>query len=112
MQRTMNYRRFFWRVGLILAVFLALYLVLNGQLQEVQQKEKSLQVTLSRLEETNQDLETELRQVDSEDYIVSSAMTNYAFMNKNDIRFSYTNPEALYAYTEEELKILMEEMAE
>ena len=50
--------------------------------------------------------------VDTDDYVVTSAMTNYAFMNRNDLRFRFTNPEALYAYTEEELKILMDEIAD
>ena len=57
-------------------------------------------------------MEAELRLVDTEDYIVSSAMNNFAFMNRNDLRFQFTNPEALYAYTEEELEILMAETAE
>jgi PAS domain-containing protein len=50
--------------------------------------------------------------VDTEEYIVSSAVTQYAFMNRNDLRFRITNPEALYAYTENELKILMDELAD
>ena len=57
-------------------------------------------------------MEAELKLVDTEDYIVSSAMTNFAFMNKNDLRFQFTNPEALYAYTESELKILMDEISD
>jgi hypothetical protein len=31
-------------------------------------------------------------------------------VNRNDIRFEYTNPEALYAYTEGEIAILMDEL--
>ena len=34
------------------------------------------------------------------------------FVNRDDIRFEFTNPEALYAYTAEELRILVDEMAE
>ena len=43
---------------------------------------------------------------------MSSAIQNYDFMNKNDIRFEYENPEALYAYSEQEIRILMDEMTE
>ena len=64
------------------------------------------------MEEQNKEMNAELSLVGTEDYIVTSAMTNYAFMNKNDLRFQFTNPEALYAYTEDELKILMDEMAD
>ena len=39
-------------------------------------------------------------------------MENYSYMNKDDIRFEFTNPEALYAYTEEEIRILMDEMVD
>ena len=31
---------------------------------------------------------------------------------RDDILFEYSNPEALYAYTEEELRILVDEMAD
>ena len=41
---------------------------------------------------------------------MTSAVRDYAYVQKDAIRFEYTNPEALYAYTEEELQILMDEM--
>ena len=41
---------------------------------------------------------------------LTSAVKEYAYVQKDAIRFEYTNPEALYAYTEEELQILMDEM--
>ncbi|MBP3719963.1 MAG: hypothetical protein J6J41_01395 [Clostridia bacterium] len=112
MRSTMNYRRFFWIVGLMGVVFLALHWILSSRLGAGRQEESTMTVTLNRLEEENKAMEAELRLVDTEDYIVSSAMTNYAFMNKNDLRFQFVNPEALYAYTESELKILMDEMAD
>jgi N utilization substance protein A len=64
------------------------------------------------VEDENKEMEAELKLVDTEEYIVSSAVTQYAFMNRNDLRFRITNPEALYAYTENELKILMDELAD
>ena len=112
MRKTMNYRRFFWTAGLMLALFGVLFLVISGQLGEKQEEENALRRTLIRLEDENASLDAQLQLVDTEDYIVTSAMTNYAFMNKNDLRFQFTNPEALYAYTEDELKILMDEMAD
>ncbi len=112
MRKTMNYRRFFWTAGLMLALFGTLFLILSGQLGEKREEETALRRALIRLEDENASLDAQLQLVDTEDYIVTSAMTNYAFMNKNDLRFQFTNPEALYASTEEELEILMDEMAD
>ncbi len=108
----MNLRQFAWIAGGILTVFLALFLLLRGQVQQNREQETALRVTLGRLEQQNGEMTLQLSQVGTEDYIVTSAMTNFAFMNKNDLRFQFNNPEALYAYTEEELKILMDETAD
>ena len=112
MQNSMNWRRFGWIAGILAAVFLVFFLLLHRQVSESRRTETALRVTLTRMEEQNKEMNAELNLVGTEDYIVTSAMSNYAFMNKNDLRFQFTNPEALYAYTEEELKILMDEMAE
>ena len=69
-------------------------------------------MTLTALEEENRNLTARMNVVGTDDYIVSSAIQNYSFMNKNDIRFEFDNPEALYAYSEEEIRILMDEMTE
>ena len=112
MQNTMNYRSFLWIIGAMAAVFLILFLILSGQATEKRQQETALNVTLNRLEEANKEMENRLKLVETEDYVVTSAMNNYAFINRNDLRFQLTNPEALYAYTEDELKILMDEMSD
>ncbi len=109
MQKTVSYRRFGWALAGILAVFLILYGIASRQLGSRQEEENLLRAKLNDLEEKNQEMDAELKLVGTEDYIVSSAMNNYAFMNKDDLRFQFTNPEALYAYTEEELEILMAE---
>ena len=41
---------------------------------------------------------------------MSSAVRDYSYVRKDAIRFEFTNPEALYAYTDDELQILMDEM--
>ena len=112
MRETMNWRKFGLIAGILLAAFLLLFSLLHHQLGNTRQEENALRTTLTRMEEQNKEMNAQLKLVGTEDYIVSSAMTNYAFMNKNDLRFQFTNPEALYAYTEEELKILMDEMAD
>ncbi len=112
MQTAINWRKFGWTVGIMLGIFLVIFLALRGRLNGTRQEEDALRVTLTRLEELNKTMNEELDLVGTEDFIVTSAKTNYAFMNKDDLRFQFTNPEALYAYTEEELKILMDEMAD
>ena len=41
-----------------------------------------------------------------------TAIQNYSYVNRDDIRFEYSNPQALDAYTEAEVRILVEEMAQ
>lgn len=112
MQKVMNRKGFLLILGIMGVLFLTFYLILNSQLNQRRDRENALRVSLTRLEETNKELNNRLNLVGTEDYIVSSARTDYAYMNKNDLRFEFENPEALYAYTEEELKILMDEMAD
>ena len=110
MYRTMNLKGFVLILGIILLVFLVLHLVLRGNADSRTEKEKELLVRYSRLEEENKELKAELNMVDTDEYIMTSAVRDYSFVKRNAIRFEYTNPEALYAYSEEELQILMDEM--
>ena len=112
MKKTVNYRQFAWMLGIIAVVFAVLYGIATHHLTETQAEETTLRAALTRLEDENTTMENQLKLVGTEDYIVSSAMNNYAFMNKDDLRFQFTNPDALYAYTEEELLILVEETAD
>ena len=125
MQKAMTIKGFLILLGLILAVFLCLHMILKGDLSRKAEEENALRIALTRLQEEEKDLKAELSIVGTEDYIVSSARENYSYVNKDDIRFvlfeeccefcdrfTYTNPEALYTYTEEELRILVDEMAD
>ena len=73
---------------------------------------KEADAALTRLEDENRELTDQLSIVGTKDYIVSSAMENYSYVKKDDIRFEFSNPEALYTYSEEELRILVDEMAD
>ena len=112
MQKAMTIKGFLILLGLILAVFLCLHMILKGDLSRKAEEENALRIALTRLQEEEKDLKAELSIVGTEDYIVSSARENYSYVNKDDIRFVFTNPEALYTYTEEELRILVDEMAD
>lgn len=112
MHRTITIRGFLILLAVILAVFFTLHLILKGDLSRKAEQEAALQAALTRLQEEEKDLKNQLSIVGTEDYIVSSAMQNFSYVNKDDIRFQYSNPEALYIYTEEELRILVDEVAD
>ena len=112
MQRSVSLKGFVLVLGLIVAVFLILHTVLRSGVDEHAEKEKELKVRLTRLEEENKDLTTQLNVVDTDDYIRSSAVRDYSFVQKDAIRFEFTNPDAIYGYSEEELAILMDEISE
>lgn len=112
MQKRMNMKGFLLIIGTMLVAFLVLHMILMNNLNQKREEEHILRQSLTGMEEANKTLTAQLKAVGTEDYIVSSAKVNYAYMNRNDIRFEFTNPEALYAYTEEELKILMDDLAE
>ena len=110
MRKTMTFRGFVFLLALILLVFLPLHLILSKRNHEESEQEQMLREAMSHLETENRDLNAQLQVVGTDDYIVSSAIRDYSFMNRNDIRFEFTNPEALYAYTQEEIEILMSEL--
>ena len=112
MQKAMTLKGFAVILALVLALFLALHLTMKGDLRRKAEQENALKLTLTRLQEEEKDLKNQLSIVGTEDYIVTSARENYSYVSANDIRFQFSNPEALYTYTAEELKILVDEMAE
>ena len=112
MRKAMTLKGFAVILALILAVFLCLHLMLKGDLSRKAEEENALRIALNALQEEEKDLKNQLSIVGTEDYIVTSARENYSYVSKDDIRFEFSNPEALYTYTEEELKILVDEIAD
>ena len=112
MHRTMTVKGFIVILSLILAVFLTFHLLMKGDLSRKAEQEEELAQALAKLQEEEKDLKNQLNIVGTEDYIVSSAMENYSYVKKDNIRFEFSNPEALYTYSEEELRILVDEMAD
>lgn len=112
MHKTMNLKGFTLILGIMLVVFLVVHLVLQGNLRATAEKQNTLQVALTRLQEENKDLDNQLRVVGTDGYIVSSAMQNYSYVRQNAIRFEFTNPDALDAYSKEELEIYTDETGE
>ena len=112
MHRTMTVKGFVIILSLILAVFLCLHLLMRGDLSRKKEQEEALRLALTELQEEEKDLRNQLSIVGTQDYIVSSAMDNYFYVKKDDIRFEFSNPEALYTYSEDELRVLVDEMAD
>ncbi len=112
MYRTMNLKGFLLILGIMLLIFLILHSTLKGTANQKAEEEKLLRVKKARLEEEYKNLNNQLNVVGTEEYIMSSAVRDYSYVKKDAIRFEFTNPEVLYAYTEEELQILMDEMVD
>ena len=110
MYRSMNLKGFLLILGAMLLIFLVLHSVLRGTVNEKAEEEKLLRVQKTKLEEEYKKLNKQLNVVGTEEYIMSSAVRDYSYVKKDSIRFEFTNPDALYAYSEEELRILMDEM--
>ena len=111
MNRSMNYKGFAIIIGLILISFFWLHTLLKNDLHRKEDQLKEQQVLKARLEEENLILNEQLSFVGTDEYIGQSAIQNYGFVSKNDIRFTISNPDALDAYTAEEWNIAMEERA-
>ena len=110
MDRSMNLKGFVLILGIMLVIFLVLHLTMKSAVDDKAEKEKLLRIQKTKLEEEYKDLNNELNVIGTDDYIMSSAVKDYSYVRKDAIRFEYTNPEALYAYSAEELQILMDEM--
>ena len=110
MYRSMNMKGFLLILGIMLAVFLILHSALKGTVNQKAEEERFLRVKKTKLEEDFKRLNKELNVVGTDEYIMSSAVRDYSYVKKDAIRFEFTNPEVLYAYSEEELQILMDEM--
>ena len=110
MYKTMNLKGFLLILGIMLLIFLVLHSVLRGTVNEKAEEEKILRVKKTKLEEEFKRLNRELNVVGTDEYIMSSAVKDYSYVKKDAIRFEFTNPEVLYAYSEAELQILMDEM--
>ena len=110
MYRSMNLKGFLLILGIMLLIFLILHTALRDTVNEKAEEEKLLRVKKTKLEEEFKRLNKELNVVGTDEYIMSSAVKDYSYVKKDAIRFEFTNPEVLYAYSESELQILMDEM--
>lgn len=112
MQKTMRWGRLLFVCVTALTVFLVARGRVNGTMAELSAQETALRVTLSELKEDGLDLERQISQVGTKSYVESRARADYQFIKPGELRFEFVNPEALYEYSDEEKRILREEMGE
>ena len=110
MYRTMNLKGFLLILGIMLIVFLIFHSALRGTVNQKAEEEKILRVKKTKLEEEFKSLNRQLNVIGTDEFIMSSAVKDYSYVRRDAIRFEFTNPEVLYAYSEAELQILMDEM--
>jgi len=110
MYRTMNLKGFLLILAVMLILFLIFHSVLRGTVNEKMEEENLLRIKKTRLEEEFKNLNRKLNVIGTDEYIMSSAVKDYSYVQRDAIRFEFTNPEVLYAYSEDELRILMDEM--
>ena len=111
MNRTMTFKGFLLILAIVLAAFFILHSALKSNGDEQNRKQQELRVQLTRLEEENKELLSKLNLAGTDEYIMANAVKKYSYVKKDAIRFEYTNPEAIYAYTDQEMQIIMDEMS-
>ena len=112
MYRSMNLKGFVLILAVMLVIFLVFHLTMKSAVDEKTEKAQLLRIQKTKLEEEFKSLNKQLNVVGTDEYIMSSAVRNYSYVQKDAIRFEFTNPEVLYAYSEEEIRILMDEMSD
>lgn len=111
MYKVMNWRGFVLIIVIILIIFLPLYFHIKGMLNSQEEKRTASNIQLSQEEELNQKLQLKLDRAGSNEDIAERAIQS-GYVRNNDIRFVIANPDALKLYTEEESRILFQEMAD
>ena len=112
MNKRMTWQGFAMLAAIIMTAFIVAMMMIGNQQQQNNEKSTALQFALNHAYEGNNELVAELELVGTNGFIESSARRDLNYIKPGEMRFEFANPEALYAYTAEELEILMEEMTD
>ena len=110
LQRTMSWFKFGFLCVLAFTAFFILRGRISAQTAVFKGEETVLRVQLSELLEDIDGIQAEIADVGSDAYIERHARTEYQFIKPGELRFGFTNEEALSAYTTEEKAIYEQEM--
>lgn len=104
------------KIVLVCTLALVVFFVARGQLQSAQkqlsEEETALRIQQANLNEEQVSLEAQIALVGTDSYVESRARSDYQFIKPGELRFQFENPEELYAYSDEEARILAEAMEE
>ena len=104
-----------WRylvIALLVILFLFSLAMHNIQQEKAAVIDQQTQISreLALTQEKYDALKAKSLQVGSSSYIESVARQYYSFLKPGELRFEISNPDDLYGYTEEEMKILQQEI--
>ncbi len=94
---------------LLLTLFVSAMVWLRKDTAALQAQDNTLQLQVSVLEMSYADLQAQLKRVGSEGY-VENAAREQGFIRRGEIVFAFEDPDMLRGYTEEEYRIIMDEM--
>ena len=109
--QTINWKAFILVMALIILAFISGMFWNRRDLDHANLKHSSLQYSISLKEKERSDLQASLNEVGTKPYIETRARKELLYLRPEEIRFEVKNAELLDYYTDEEYKILMEEMA-
>ena len=78
--------------------------------QELDAQEAALTVALSRLRTQSEDLQDQIKDVGSSEYVETIARAEYEFLRDGELRFRFNDEAMLDVYTQQESAILAEEL--
>lgn len=109
MQQTMRWSSLIIMMLVLFGIFFFFQNKISAKTLDLEEQETTLRVNLSSILDKNLSLQDEIANVGSEYYIESKARAEYQFVKPGELSFSFTNPAALYEYSEEEIAILQQE---
>ncbi|MBQ3156715.1 MAG: septum formation initiator family protein [Clostridia bacterium] len=109
-RRYISWRGMALAAVLLVILFVAALYWVRADIARLKVQDTTLQMKVNVMEMDYADLQLELARVGSEGYVENAARENYGFIRSGEIIFAFENPELLKGYTEEEYRIIMDEM--
>ena len=105
MQKSMSWFGLVFRVLLLLFVYILLHAFLSSYHASLLDQETNLTVKLTDLHQENTQLEDDIADVGSDQYVQSHARAELHFINPGELSFRFASPDSLFSDTPEESAI-------
>ncbi len=103
--------RFMALMGILLVLgFCAAMHWVRADIRELEAAKTTLQLRVNIMDMELADLQDQLKRMGSDGYVENEARENYGFIREGEIIFAFEDPDVLKGYTEEEYRIIMEEL--